>query len=100
MILISSYSSIPISGEDKMKRITLLSMMMLIMLLATACGSPTPAATQAPAQPAATQAPVQPAATEMAPAESATLETDPAANATQVDITLADNTIDASQTEF
>ena len=89
-----------------MKRITLLSMMMLIMLLATACGSPTPAATQAPAQPAATEAPAtddpsaQPAATEMAPTESATLETTPAGNGTQVEIILADNTIDASQTEF
>ena len=83
-----------------MKRIIPLSIIVLIMFIAAACGSPTPAATQAPAQPAATQAPVQPAATEMAPAESATLETDPAANATQVDITLADNTIDASQTEF
>lgn len=70
------------------------------MFLAAACGSPTPAATQAPAQPAVTEAPVQPAATEMAPTESAALETAPAGNGTQVEITLADNTIDASQTEF
>ena len=89
-----------------MKRIIPLSIIVLIMFIATACGSPTPAATQAPAQPAATEAPAtddpsaQPAATEMAPTESATLETAPAGNGTQVEIILADNTIDASQTEF
>jgi uncharacterized cupredoxin-like copper-binding protein len=65
-----------------MKRITLLFIIVLIMLLAAACGSPAPAATQAPAQPAATKAP---------PA---------AGNGTQVDVTLADNTIDASMTTF
>ncbi|HEX9331745.1 MAG TPA: hypothetical protein VF896_07655 [Anaerolineales bacterium] len=66
-------------------------LIMLIMFLATACGSTTPTATQAPAQPAATEAPSQPAATE-APATSG--------NGTQVDVTLADNTIDASTTTF
>ncbi len=66
-------------------------LIMLIMFLATACGSTTPTATQAPAQPAATEAPSQPAATE-APATSG--------NGTQVDVTLADNTIDASMTTF
>ena len=65
-----------------MKRITPLFIIVLIMLLDAACGSPAPAATQAPAQPAATEAP---------PA---------AGNATQVDVTLADNTIDASMTTF
>ena len=89
-----------------MKRIILLSIIVLIMFIAAACGSPTPAATQAPAQPAATEAPAtdgpsaQPAATEMAPTESASLETAPTGNGAQVEITLADNTIDASQTEF
>ena len=80
-----------------MKRIIPLSIIVLIMFIAAACGSPTPAATQAPAtdDPSA-----QPAATEMAPTESATLETAPTGNGTQVEITLADNTIDASQTEF
>jgi uncharacterized cupredoxin-like copper-binding protein len=89
-----------------MKRITPLSTIVLVMFLVTACGSPTPAATHAPAQPAATEAPAtddpsaQPAATEVASTPLAPVETDPAANGTQVEITLADNTIDASQTEF
>jgi uncharacterized cupredoxin-like copper-binding protein len=80
-----------------MKRITGLSILVLIMFVVAACGSPTPTATQAPAtdvppaQPAATEIPAQSEATE-APAASG--------NGTQVDITLADNTIDASQTEF
>jgi len=74
-----------------MKRITPLSIIMLIMFVAAACGSPAPTATQAPAQPAATEAPAQPAVTETAPASG---------SGTQVEITLADNTIDASQTEF
>jgi len=72
-----------------MKKITPLSVIMLIMFVAAACGSPASTATNAPAQSAATEAPTQPAAT--APASG---------SGTQVDITLADNTIDASQTEF
>jgi Uncharacterized copper-binding protein len=60
------------------------------MLLATACGSSTPTTTQAPAQPAATEVPSQSGATE-APA---------AGSGTQVNVTLADNTIEASQTTF
>lgn len=63
----------------------------LLMFLVTACSSPTPTATQAPAQPAATEVPAQPGATE-APAASG--------SGTQVNITLADNTIDASTTTF
>ncbi len=72
-----------------MKKLIPLSMV-LIMFLATACGSSTPTATQAPAQPpaAATQAP----ATQ---ASSATTST-----GTEVDITLADNTIQSSLTAF
>ena len=73
-----------------MKRIALLFVLALIMMLAVACGGSAPAATQAPAQPAATQAPAQPAATSAVPA----------ANGTQVDITLADNTIKSSLTAF
>jgi len=79
------------SGEEKMKRITPLFIIVLIMFLATACGSPTSTATQAPAQPAATEIPPQSDATEAVPASG---------TGTQVHITLADNTIDASQTEF
>ena len=80
-----------------MKRIVPFSIIVLVMFLVAACGSPTPAATQAPVtdvpptQPAATEAPAQPAVTETAPASG---------SGTQVEITLADNTIDASQTTF
>ena len=73
-----------------MKRFTPFFIVILIMLFATACGSSTPTTTQAPTQPAATEAPSQSGATE-APA---------AAGGTQVKITLADNTIEASQTTF
>ncbi|HEX6270148.1 MAG TPA: hypothetical protein VFZ43_07935 [Anaerolineales bacterium] len=84
-----------------MKRITPLFITVLIMLLATACASSTPAAIQAPIQPATTEAPAQPAATEAAPTESGPVEeTAPDGPGGQVDLTLADNTIDASQTEF
>lgn len=80
-----------------MKRITQLLILVLIIFVIAACGSPAPVATEAPAtavspaQPAATEIPAQSEATE-APAASG--------NGTEVDITLADNTIDASQTEF
>ena len=73
-----------------MKRIIQFFIVMLIMFLATACGSPTPTATRAPAQPAATEAASQSGSTE-APA---------AGSGTQVNVTLADNTIEASQTTF
>ena len=73
-----------------MQRISSFFIIILIIFLATACGSPTPTATRAPAQPAATEVPSQSRATE-APA---------AGSGTQVKITLADNTIDASQTTF
>jgi len=76
-----------------MKRIALFFVIAGITVLVTACGGSTPAATQVPAstQPAATEVPTQqPAATE-APA---------AANKTQVDVTLADNTIKSSLTTF
>ena len=72
-----------------MKRISPFFIIILIMLFATACGSSTPTATQAPAQPAATEAPSQSGATEA-----------PAASGNQVKITLADNTIEASTTTF
>jgi uncharacterized cupredoxin-like copper-binding protein len=65
-----------------MKRINRLSILVLMMFVVAACGSATSAATQAPATDVQ---PEQPAAS---------------GNGTEVDITLADNTIDASQTEF
>jgi uncharacterized cupredoxin-like copper-binding protein len=73
-----------------MKRTIPFFIVILIMFLVSACGSPTPTATQAPAQPASTEAPSQSGATE-APA---------AGSGTQVTITLADNTIEASTTTF
>jgi uncharacterized cupredoxin-like copper-binding protein len=72
-----------------MKRITLLLVITATMILATACGGPTPAATEAPAQPPATDTPAQPAATDAQ-----------AVTGTQVDITLTDNKIASSMTAF
>ena len=88
-----------------MKRITPLFIVVLVTFLAAACASATPAPTQEPVQPAATEAPTQsaiteaPAATEP-PTQSEATESVPATGDTQVDITLADNTIDASMTSF
>ena len=73
-----------------MKKITPFCILVLIMFLVTACGSPTPAATQAPTQPAATEPPLQ----------SSPTETSAVGAGTQVDITLADNTIESSMTTF
>jgi uncharacterized cupredoxin-like copper-binding protein len=70
-----------------MKRI--FPFVLMLMFLAAACSSPTPAPTQAPAQPAATEAPAQSGATEA-----------PASAGNQVTITLADNTIESSTTTF
>lgn len=91
-----------------MKKFTPISILVLIMFIVTACASPTPAATQAPAEPT-TAVPTEPAPTEAvatdvpatteAPTESGATEA-PAASGNQVDITLADNTIDASATTF
>jgi uncharacterized cupredoxin-like copper-binding protein len=92
--------------EEKMKRFTLLSIIILVTFLVAACSSPAPAATQAPAtevpstQPAATEAPTEPAATEAVPTQSGSVETAPAGDGTQVDITLADNTIESPVTTF
>jgi len=74
-----------------MKRIALLFLTAFTMILVTACGAPAPTATEAPVEPAATEAP----ATQSSP-----VETSPAGNSTQVDITLADNTIESSLTTF
>jgi uncharacterized cupredoxin-like copper-binding protein len=70
-----------------MKRI--FPFVLMLMFLVAACSSPTPTATQAPAQPAATEAPAQSGATEA-----------PASAGNQVTITLADNTIESSTTTF
>jgi len=79
-----------------MHRIFLFVFMASFILLMTACGGSTPAATQAPAQPAATQAPAELAPTEAASSPSA----GPAVNTTQVQVTLQDNTIESSLTTF
>ena len=75
-----------------MKKIVPLSILVLTMFLASACGAPTQAATQAPTQPAATP---QPPTVQSNPTEAGAVGT-----GTQVDITLADNTINASLTTF
>jgi len=96
-----------LKGEITMRRIAILFLIVIPMLL-SACGSATPAATQpqATAVPAtqvpATEVPTEaPAATETVAAESTATEP-PAASGTgtQVDITLADNTIESSLTTF
>jgi uncharacterized cupredoxin-like copper-binding protein len=71
-----------------MKKIVLLFTSIITILLISACNISAANATQAPTQPAATQAPSS--------------QTNPtSANAgTQVDVTLADNTIQASQSTF
>jgi uncharacterized cupredoxin-like copper-binding protein len=75
------------------------------MFLIAACASATPVTTQEPAQPASTEPPTQseateaPAATEPATQPGVT-ESVPVTGGTQVDITLADNTIDASMMSF
>jgi uncharacterized cupredoxin-like copper-binding protein len=73
-----------------MKRITPLFIVMLVAFLVAACSSPAPAVTQKPTQPAMTEAPTETAATGSVPVT----------GGTQVDVTLADNTIDASTTTF
>src|SRR5688572_24804477 len=89
-----------------MKRFTLLSVIMLVMFLVAACGSPAPTETEAPTaeipstQPAATEAPTQPAATEVVATQLVPVETEPAGTGTQVDVTLDDNTIDSPMTTF
>ena len=73
-----------------MKRNTSHFIVLLVTFLFTACASATSATTQEPAQPAATEAATQPGATESVPVT----------GDNQVNITLADNTIDASMTAF
>ncbi len=72
-----------------MKRFSVFFIVVLVLLFAAACGSPAPAQTQEAASPAATQPPATSAATEA-----------PSTGGTEVDVTLADNTIDASLTAF
>ena len=75
-----------------MKRVTSLFIVVSVMFLVAACASPTPVATQEPAQPAATEAPTQ--------SQSGATESAPVTGGTQVDITLADNTIETNMTSF
>jgi len=74
-----------------MKRITLLFSAILIAFLIASCAGASSTATQSPAQPATTEIPTQSGATESVPVPG---------NGTQVDVTLADNTIDSSVTTF
>jgi len=84
-----------------MKRIALLSIIVVIMVLTTACGGSTPAvATQAPVEPVATQAPEQPAATEAPTQQPVATDVPATGGNTPVDITLVDNTIESSLTAF
>lgn len=73
-----------------MKKVVPLFIVVLATLLVAACGSAAPTVTQEPVQPAATEAPAEPAATEPVPVT----------GGTQVDITLADNTIETNMTSF
>jgi uncharacterized cupredoxin-like copper-binding protein len=76
-------------------------LIMLVMFLVSACGSPAAPATQAPAQPAVTEAPTQAAAATQAPSQSGATEAPAASgNGTTVNVTLADNTITPSTTTF
>jgi len=91
-----------LKGEITMRRIAIIFLIVLPLLLA-ACGSATPAANQPPAtQATATQEPTAEVPTK-APVATETAATEPPAasgTGTQVDITLADNTIDSSLTTF
>ena len=86
-----------VKGEITMRRIAIIFLIVIPMLLA-ACGSSTPATTQPPAtelpatQPPAAEVPTETSAATEPPVVSGT--------GTQVDITLADNTIDSSLTTF
>jgi len=83
-----------------MKRIVLLFVIVFATVLATACGSSTPATQAPPTQPVATEAPAQPAATDISAQPTETEAPAAAGNGTVVTITLADNTIKSSLTEF
>lgn len=68
-----------------MKKYIQICIILLIMVLVSACGSQASTVSEAPNQPAVV---------------AATPQSSSAGNATQVTIKLADNTIDASQTDF
>ena len=74
-----------------MKRSTLLFVLVVTALIATACGTSAPVATEAHVQPSVTEAPAQPAATEAVASSG---------GATTVEITLDDNTISSSLDTF
>lgn len=83
-----------------MNKIVLPFVIIPILVLVTACGSPAPAVTEAPAQPAATEVPteaaVQPEATQTLIAESA----DTTDGKVQVQVTEGDNWIKSDITTF
>ena len=78
-----------------MKRYTWFFIVMWVMFLVAACGSPAPT-TQEPAPPVAT---AQSETTEVS-AQPAATEAVPVSGSTRVDVTLADNTIETSLSSF
>jgi uncharacterized cupredoxin-like copper-binding protein len=68
-----------------MKKYILFATFLLIMVFVSACGTQASTVTEVPTQPAASEAPSQASSS---------------GNSTQVTVTLKDNTIDASQTDF
>src|SRR5574341_257401 len=88
-------------GENVMKRIVLLSVVALTMWMAAVCGSSAPAASQDPATPLPSGQDTQPPLTQSAPTQPPVSTQSPTpASGTEVDITLADNTIDSTLTTF
>jgi len=86
-----------------MKRIVLLFVSVFAMMLASACGSSTPVATQAPpAQPVPTDAPVQPTETQVPvqPTETQTSMPETADGKVLVQVTEGDNWIKSDITTF
>ena len=88
---------IQLKEKENMKRISPLFSIILTIFLAAACSSATSTATQAPAQPAVTEGSSQSPATQ---APAATDGVPASGSGSQVDVTLADNTIDVSTTTF
>ena len=87
-----------------MKRNILSFVFVLMMLVATACGSSAPTATESPAQPVATDVPTEPTATQEPVQPEATQTQTPVPENTdgkvQVEVTFGDNWIKSDITTF